>query len=101
MACRERMAAENEGPILDHYTIRWGSFQHFSESRWLARGWTLQELLALNMIGFYTMDWEFLGTREEHLYVISETTGIGHGILLWPWTIQNYSIATRLSWASR
>ena len=27
MACRERMAAENEGPFLGHYVIRWARFQ--------------------------------------------------------------------------
>ena len=72
----------------------------FPRSRWFTRGWTLQELLAPEDVRFFTEDWTYFGTKKELEKSIRATTGINLGALLWPWTILDYSIATRLSWAS-
>lgn len=37
----------------------------FTKSRWFERGWTLQELLAPNVVRFYSREGTFLGTKRE------------------------------------
>jgi hypothetical protein len=34
-------------------------------SRWFTSGWTLQELLALEDVCFFTGDWIYFGTKKE------------------------------------
>jgi hypothetical protein len=70
-------------------------------SRWFARGWTLQELIAPKKIWFYNSFWQYLGDRDKNLRdVILQKTGIcaqvfgKHGRLL------TLSIAERMSWAA-
>lgn len=52
-----------------------------SYSRWFSRGWTLQELLAPNVIEFYAADWSEIGTKASLSQTISEIIGIGLSIL--------------------
>lgn len=88
----------------------------FKRSRWLTRGWTLQELIAPERVIFYSKDWEQIG---EKLAVLSSTrtvsqiwgergknalcvaTGIPHGLLFGARSKDHYSVAQRMSWASR
>ena len=71
------------------------------QSRWFCRGWTLQELLAPSVVRFFNQKGEFLGDKDALRELILDTTGINFGAILWPSTLESYSIATRLSWASR
>lgn len=78
----------------------------FRESRWFTRGWTLQELIAPGEVKFYSQDWQELGSKVDLALPISETTGIAAWCLLrGKFTKSNplrgYSVAQRLSWASR
>ncbi|KAL7792477.1 ankyrin repeat-containing domain protein [Trichoderma ceciliae] len=72
----------------------------FSESRWFTRGWTLQELIAPEMMIFLDEAWKELGTRESLKQEISDCTGIpvevlsGHGL-------EVASIAQKMSWAAQ
>ncbi|KAK7985477.1 HET-domain-containing protein [Apiospora saccharicola] len=73
-------------------------------SRWLTRGFTLQELLAPSDIVFYNVHWTRIGTRNEQLRgILASTTGIDYDCLGSGdhARLANYSIATRMSWASR
>jgi hypothetical protein len=50
--------------------------QAIQRSRWLTRGWTLQELLAQRGREFYSMNWELIALESEYiLEAISEETG--------------------------
>ncbi|XXG95104.1 hypothetical protein Hte_001364 [Hypoxylon texense] len=52
-----------------------------SASRWLTRGWTLQELIAPETVLFYNKDWRLLGDRFELAPQISHQTKIGMDVL--------------------
>jgi hypothetical protein len=75
-------------------------------SRWFLRGWTLQELIAPEMIKFFANDWSLLGVKQtdvqdafmEHL---SSITRINISILRYPNKVYTASIAQRMSWASQ
>jgi hypothetical protein len=48
----------------------------FPGSRWFARGWTLQELIAPSEVIFFDEEWKELGTRAELRQSVSDCTGI-------------------------
>ncbi|KAI4867988.1 HET-domain-containing protein [Hypoxylon rubiginosum] len=52
-----------------------------SASRWLSRGWTLQELIAPKTVLFYNKDWHLLGDRFGLAPQISYQTKIGIDVL--------------------
>lgn len=75
-------------------------------SEWFKRGWTLQELLAPSpkKMMFYDAELSFLGTKLSLASKISQITGIANkcfGRWAGLGLLDNYSVATRLSWASR
>ncbi|KAI2465265.1 HET-domain-containing protein [Annulohypoxylon bovei var. microspora] len=72
----------------------------FAKSRWFTRGWTLQELLAPNRVTFFDHRWTVLGDRSELAGVISDISRIHIGALKDRETIDDYSIAQRMSWAA-
>lgn len=76
------------------------SSSSFSRSRWFTRGWTLQELIAPSKLVFLGSDWREIGSRSKLVETIAQVTGIDaflfqHGVL------GRYSIAQRMSWASK
>ena len=73
----------------------------FSLSRWFTRGWTLQELLAPASVRFYDRNGDFIGTRSEMATSISYATGIHPLYLRKAKSIEDASVAQRMSWASR
>lgn len=73
----------------------------FPESRWFTRGWTLQELIAPDTVVFLNGDWEEIGTRDTLQCEISECTGIPLTILSGVEELGAFSVAQRMSWASR
>ncbi|KAF5970682.1 hypothetical protein FBULB1_9598 [Fusarium bulbicola] len=78
----------------------------FRNARWFTRGWTLQELIAPPNLRFFSSNWTMIATSAELAPSITEITGI-------PWSrllkgrlskshpLRRYSIAQRMSWASR
>jgi hypothetical protein len=87
----------------------------FVQSRWHTRGWTLQELLAPSNLIFYSADWQKLGAKKDMSEILTEATGIhveaikgsqdftlanGH-VHTSQRPISYFSIAQRMSWASR
>ncbi|KDR77344.1 hypothetical protein GALMADRAFT_32921, partial [Galerina marginata CBS 339.88] len=69
----------------------------FSNSRWFTRGWTLQELLAPNIVIFFDRDWADIGTKSSLQEDISRITGIPRKALS-NQAIDEISIAQRMSW---
>lgn len=69
-------------------------------SRWFTRGWTLQELLAPQVVEFYSLEGLNLGdksTLKEHIHRV---TGISLGALEGQ-ELGNFTVEERLSWADR
>ncbi|KAK3385200.1 heterokaryon incompatibility protein-domain-containing protein [Podospora didyma] len=71
----------------------------FQNSRWFARGWTLQELIAPPLVEFYAHDWREIGTKFSLRKDINRITGIGINVLEGadPSTCH---VAERMSWAA-
>ena len=73
----------------------------FRNSKWFTRGWTLQELIAPRNIRFFSSNWTCLGSRDSLVAACSKASGIPEYLLLNPGTTGSYSIAQRMSWASK
>lgn len=87
--------------LVDVTTKMPGPFeQQFAKSRWFQRGWTLQELIAPERVIFFAKGWVELGGKDNLEDKIVRITGVPGSVLCWPWTVQSYSIARRMSWAS-
>jgi hypothetical protein len=86
--------------LFDVSSISVSDDTNFADSTWFTRGWTLQELIAPSIVEFYNADWQKLGTKHEMMDTISQITKIDVGVLggVDP---ECFSIAKRMSWASR
>lgn len=73
------------------------------DSRWITRGWTLQELLAPRSVSFYSEDWSYIGKSNEYRirHLLAEATGIDIGVLSGDIATHEVSVANRMRWASR
>jgi hypothetical protein len=69
----------------------------FRSSRWFTRGWTLQELLAPNIVEFFSQEGERLGDRKSLKSSIHQITGIPHEALDGA-QLSQFSIDQRLLW---
>ena len=68
----------------------------FRKSRWFKRGWTLQELLAPESVGFFSKEGVLLGNKTSLREHILDITGIPVQAFLGDLTI--YSSEERISW---
>ncbi|PIL24779.1 hypothetical protein GSI_12665 [Ganoderma sinense ZZ0214-1] len=75
-------------------------YSAFRTSRWFARGWTLQELLAPQRIVFLSQTWSALGTKVTLKKALEEITGISGEVLLCEVPLDRISVARRMSWAA-
>jgi len=73
----------------------------FKTNRWFTRGWTLQELLAPNVVEFYDHDWNLIGTKCNLVSLIEHATGIRAQYLHDRALIREANVGTKFSWASR
>ncbi|EJF59843.1 HET-domain-containing protein [Dichomitus squalens LYAD-421 SS1] len=73
----------------------------FRKSRWFTRGWTLQELIAPSTVVFLSQDWNAIGTKLTLISPLEEITGIFAEALLHSKSLDDFSVAQRLSWAAR
>ncbi|KAF2488403.1 hypothetical protein BU16DRAFT_473820, partial [Lophium mytilinum] len=76
-------------------------FSLLVQSRWFARGWTLQELIAPEHLVFYDREWTYIGSKERYKAYFQEATGIPSEVLLNANSWRAYSVAERMSWASK
>ena len=72
----------------------------FRKSRWFTRGWTLQELIAPWDVVFFSGDWTIIGSKDNLADLLEKITGIDRGVLLHQKSLDDVSIAARLSWAA-
>ncbi|KAN0072347.1 HET domain containing protein [Elaphomyces granulatus] len=72
----------------------------FRKSRWFTRGWTLQELVALVSVEFFSKEGEQLGNKESLERHIHDVTGIPVKALRGS-SLSDFSIPERMSWAEK
>jgi hypothetical protein len=76
----------------------------FEKSHWFKRGWTLQELVAPQIVSFVDKNWNSFGSRTDLANRISTITGINIDVfrrkpfLTITSQLQKISVATRMSW---
>ncbi|KAK9780544.1 putative Heterokaryon incompatibility protein-domain-containing protein [Seiridium cardinale] len=78
----------------------------FPNSRWFARGLTLQELIAPLKVDFYDREWRPIGSRADLASRITAITSIDFDLLAGkessrPADLNTYSVSQRMAWASR
>jgi Heterokaryon incompatibility protein (HET) len=74
---------------------------HFRRSRWFRRGWTLQELIGPKKLEFFSRDWARIGSRKDLVDLITEITTVPQDCLEDSRFLRFYTVATKMSWASR
>jgi hypothetical protein len=85
---------------LSDVSVSAGSENDLVKSRWFTRGWTLQELLAPDVVEFYDAQWRLLGTKAKLIDIIASVTKIDPKFVLSRETIENASIGTKFSWTA-
>jgi hypothetical protein len=85
---------------LSDYTMDVFQEEHFSQCRWLKRGWTLQELVAPREVYFYNKSWEPIGSKSDFCSAIARVTQIPEDVLAHRKKPSTYSVAARMSWAA-
>ena len=78
----------------------------FRTSRWHGRGWTLQELIAPEIVVFVAdgpdeLGWLVLGSKADLADTLQEITNIPADVLRMEREVTDVGIAARMSWASR
>lgn len=74
--------------------------KEMKDSRWFTRGWTLQELIAPANLEFFDAMWTRLGSKEDHLQVISDCTSIPPSLFSGESDVDDFCIAQKMSWAA-
>jgi hypothetical protein len=69
-------------------------------SQWFSRGWTLQELIAPKRCSFFDANWTYIGSKRELAAVLSRITRIDKGLLEGHRSLNQFSIAQKMSWAA-
>lgn len=74
--------------------------EDIGKSDWFTRGWTLQELLAPEVVEFYDSGWNEIGTKFDMRETISNITGIDADVLRGSLIPSRFTVALRMSWAA-
>lgn len=83
----------------DHESAHPAWMSAFRSSRWFARGWTLQELLAPRTVNFFSREGKELGTRSDLEQHIHEITRIPIPALRGV-PLHQFTVSDRMSWAA-
>lgn len=73
----------------------------WQDSRWWKRGWTLQELIAPAKVDFYDGRWRKIGSKRALAKQIEQVSDIPSVLLKQQRASMQWSVAQRLSWATR
>ncbi|KAI0359784.1 HET-domain-containing protein [Trametes cingulata] len=73
----------------------------FACSRWHTRGWTLQELIAPDVVVFLTQRWNAFGTKTTLAETLEAITAVDREVLTGEAALDSVSVARRMSWASK
>lgn len=94
--CYVYLSDVSVGQDVDYTRYPWESM--LRSSRWFTRGWTLQELLAPKTVEFYSVENQFLGSKETLEDLIHTTTQIPISALR-KLSLCEHTIEERLRWA--
>ncbi|KAI0776919.1 heterokaryon incompatibility protein-domain-containing protein [Trametes elegans] len=72
----------------------------FRRSEWFTRGWTLQELIAPRDVVFLSREWKPLASKVTAATLLEQITGIDAAILRGHRSLDDISVARRMSWAA-
>ncbi|KAN0108595.1 HET domain containing protein [Hyaloscypha variabilis] len=100
--CCVYLADVSAQPDNTHLPAVWSKYQKsIMQSRWLTRGWTLQELLApRTQCRFYSMDWQLMSLVQDVTQAVSQKTGIPMEAITC-FRPERWSVAQKMSWAAR
>ncbi|KAI1208061.1 HET-domain-containing protein [Annulohypoxylon truncatum] len=70
-------------------------------TKWISRGWTLQELLAPSRRCFFAADWSEIEEGGDLLDVLAETAEISRQLIEDRSLLRSFCIAERMRWASK
>lgn len=73
----------------------------FRKSRWHQRGWTLQELIAPEVVVFISQDWKAITTKADVAPLLEEITSVPASVLRLEEEVRDISIGRRMSWAGK
>lgn len=76
-------------------------FSSVCRTRWLSRGWTLQELLAPARRCCFAGDWSVIAGGDDLLDALAATTKIDRGLLQNRDLLPGFCVAERMSWAAK
>ena len=68
--------------------------------KWFSRGWTLQELVAPNVVEFFNQSWHSIGRKDRLAHTLKEITRIPTCVLQYGLDADHISIAQIMSWAA-
>ena len=92
---------EHDCPHLSDDIVKSGPwFERLRRCAWFTRGWTLQELLAPQLLYFHSCHWARIANLTDLLSTISKITRIDEDVLSHRVHVCSVSIAERMSWAS-
>jgi hypothetical protein len=69
------------------------------QSKWITRGWTLQELIAPRAVTFYDSSWSLILEKRDALEQLRKVTGIPEYVLA-SGDLSRASVAQKMSWAA-
>ena len=69
--------------------------------RWFSRGWTLQELIAPNVVEFFDCSWTHRGMKASLRYEIALITDIDVSVLSNSEELSTIPVARKMSWAAK
>lgn len=72
----------------------------FRRSIWHTRGWTLQELIAPEVVVFLSRDWKVLGDKVHLAPLLEQITNVPRAVLHHQVELSTVSVAQRMSWAA-
>ena len=93
-------ASSSRWTVIDEDDERNFWHQAFARSKWFTRGWTLQELLAPEVLKFFGSNWNYIGNPRLLNRTISKVTNIDSDILLGSRDISSASVSQKMAWAA-
>ncbi|KAL6411819.1 HET domain-containing protein [Ilyonectria robusta] len=72
----------------------------FFQTRWFARGWTLQELIAPYAVIFYDKNWLPITSKRKSRNSIASRTGINVDVLDHTVSLASVQVAEKMKWAA-
>ncbi|KAB5529032.1 heterokaryon incompatibility protein-domain-containing protein [Coniochaeta sp. 2T2.1] len=74
---------------------------NIEDCQWFTRGWTLQELIAPEVVEFFDRGWIYRGDKKHLRRDISKFTGIDVSVLEDSDLLPTVAVGRRMSWASK